>query len=218
MWRIAYLSAMLSAGYVPSLAVAAVLWDNGSFDGRDAFSAYDFGSDWSITVDDVILSAPSHIDSMTGQFMIVGGYIDWAEVSVWQLPVHGAKPGSRIALRYELPVTYEQIGEIQGYPIYSITAHDVNIDLPAGDYYLGMQIGGTYSAYLCTAGNGKVKGYGGGWWWGVPYDDWWSARDILGYDTDFAFRLEGTPEPASLALLLVGAPVVLRGPLRALRA
>jgi hypothetical protein len=190
-------------GYALPSAVAEVLRDNGPFDGRSAPGSF-WSGDWGVTVDDVILPGPSRVDSMTGQFALASGRIAWAKVSLWQLPVRGGEPGTGIVVRYVYALHYERIGELKGYPVYSITADNLNIDLPAGDYYFGMQIG-TAFAYLCTAGNGQLNGYGAGWYTGVPLDDWWPVRWLLGYDSDFAFKLKGIPEPGA-CLPLLAAP------------
>ena len=57
---------------------------------------------------------------------------------------------------------------------------------------------------MATTGDGVLKGRDAGWIFPGHPPFWVPVRNYGLYDTDFAFRLEGIPEPTTAILALFG--------------
>jgi hypothetical protein len=194
-----------------SVGVADVLWDNGALDGRAAFASYrelGFGNPTDWTADDFIVDQPWVIKEVTAQFaLFVQGiprfpprFPKLADISIWEQPSPGAKPGRKVVLLQNLPMEWEQIGEWEGgYPIINLRVRNLDIRLVPGNYYFSVApVAGTDgdAAYFCTAGNGAIKGTSGGWLWYWHWNNWgrvstWLSTRFWLSTSDFAFKLEG---------------------------
>jgi len=200
----------MSAGLPPQSV--DVLWDNGGYDGRtgitsfrlQGFSGYDT---WA--ADDFIVDASWHITSATAQFYVdLDGRppFEIADIGIWVEPSPGAKPGRTVVELKDLPIEWEQIGEGYGLPIISARVKGLDIQLKApGAYYFSMRLVSSWDyghggmAYLCTTGNGKLRGRTGAWRWinHPPHWEpaWWSFSTKTWLSTsDFTFSVEGERE------------------------
>ena len=130
--------------------------------------------------------------------------------------------GLSVVQQYALgqpPEIQGTFGTFQGFQVYDgfATIPDGGITLPAGHYYFGVRLvsgpngdedgrnlmlttgtyGGTTHINGLTMGVFQSNSFG--------YPDWTRTADTSAHiTTDFAFRIHGIPEPASLLLLGVG--------------
>lgn len=110
-----------------------------------------------------------------------------------------------------------------GMPVYEGQVSFESVTLPAGRYYYAVRVVGNGRGrhYIATTGNGEDFGAGH---MGITQSsmfftpEWTDISTVLdmpskpNYATDFAYRVWGSviPEPASLALVLLGLPLMLR--------
>jgi hypothetical protein len=200
----------LAAPTIVSLSLWAVgargdlLWDNGSFDGRSGLASMRT-SMWEVwTADDFIVRVAVRIEQATAEFYVdhpEGEAFELADVAIWTEPVPGDGPQDLVIELRDLPISSEKIGEAFGYDIIAATVEGLDIELEPADYFFSMRLvdyhGGWGWSLLATTGDGVLKGRDGGWLWRWPPFGWQPARNYLGYDSDFAFRLEGIPEPTT---------------------
>jgi hypothetical protein len=210
--RIGITAVGLLAICVAPSAGGDVLWDNGSFDGRNGLSSNWCQGTW--TADDFIVTDPVRIERATAEFYVrppADGPFERADVAVWAQPIPGEGPEDLLVELDWLPISSQKIGEGFGYDIIAATVEGLDIELEPGDYFFTMRlaaIGGM--SWLATTGDGVLKGRDAGWFHPDHPPFWYPVRDYMGYDTDFAFRLEGIPEPATAMLLLLGLAAMVR--------
>ncbi len=205
--RLQWLASGLIAAWTATASPGAMLWDNGGFDGRTGYGS--MPPDW--IADDFIFQAPGHINSVRADFYLYphGAQFTLGDVAVWTEPVPGDGPGD-LVFQQQLTIHTQKIGEYSWYDIVEVSVDDLALDLPAGGYFLGLRLVDKpyhgYFASWATAGNGEIHGHDGGWTYydelGYPY---WYRVTYNGLPTDFAFRLEGVPEPAMGVLVIVVA-------------
>ena len=201
------IGALLIMSQLP--CAADVLWDNGSFDGRNGLASTRSGWEtW--TADDFIVAAAIRIEQATAEFYVdppPDGPFELADIGVWTETVPGEGPQDLVIELRDLAISSEKIGEGFGYDIIAATVEGLDVELEPGDYFFSMRLvdyTAWGSSYLATTGDGVLKGRDAGWMWRYPPFGWLPARFYLCCDSDFAFRLEGIPEPTTATLLLGG--------------
>lgn len=209
----------LLLGTAASLVSADVLWDNyiTQPDGYDGVTFFSSEADASVSdswaVDDAIFSYDVTIQSIQWFGARKPGYTYTAEVIVMDeefIPVQGSPVEG---LSYAAATRPEPFN---GFEVYEGSLElDEPLELPAGRYYIGVRLrneiglapGGGRN-FVLTTGDGTTRGETMGAFRSPDfgYTDWTYTE---GYDpapivTDFAYRINGIPEPAGLALLLTG--------------
>jgi len=178
--------------HTTSASAQNILWDNGEWDG----SSGEFGErntdipdDW--TVDDVVFN----------QDIIINGY-RWFSLIDGFDPVGAdfiilTDSFTPVLELTDLPFTSTLIGEGFGRPLFQMDITNLNIQLPAGHYYLGGRPVGQGFGRAFTAGNstilGKTEAYIKAPFFGYP--DWVSIVEVEGFQLDIAFAVFGTPAP-----------------------
>jgi hypothetical protein len=200
----------MSAFWLKGLATVALIlagvlegqtwsWDNGDFDDRTGLLSLRGRWDETWVADDVICEEAVVIRKFSAQFYVSEpeNLPFWlADLGIWEAPLPEGKPGDQILELRDLVIERLEIGQGHGYPIIEARVQGLNIELPTGSYYVSMRLVDDTNyyrtAWLATAGNGRINGYGAAWYWQGGDDRFWSeARYYIGFESDFAFRLEG---------------------------
>ena len=112
----------------------------------------------------------------------------------------------------------QQLGRFELYEGSLTIAEGEGVALDPGRYFIGARLVGEFLgrnfAATSATGAGNTFGESQAYFKGIPFgfDDWTPVEEVLssGEPSDFAYRIIGIPEPASLILLALGAAAALR--------
>jgi hypothetical protein len=186
-------------------ASAAVVYDNGAAVGDSNRCAEDSGAcgdKWSV-FDNFTLSSATSISTIKWTSYLYGGADDFGGARAWIYSADPAFAGGTLIYTIDLQ-TESLVGQNAnlGNNAFDIALTGLNLDLDAGNYWLGMQ-NHTFATYGTVArtnaqnGNSTQMGSENGY--------------KNGGSSEYAFSLESesaaaaaVPEPASLGLLAIG--------------
>lgn len=219
------LALLVCVGFVGAASAQYVLWDQSAIDpGVNAIVDQDFEAAYeqysSYMVMDVVTDAGGwNVQEVTTYFTANGAWgpgITNGMLNIFEktgsLPAAGDDPGAgtEVALDW-----------VFGANGWEVTAAGLDIDLAGGtEYWIGltpMADFGTYGQEFHQAAPivgentawrnpGAAFGYGGDWTYAHVLDSTFTWPDAF----DAAFKVVGIPEPASLALLGLGALALIR--------
>ena len=112
----------------------------------------------------------------------------------------------------------EQLGRFELYEGSLMLPEGKGVRLEPGRYFIGVRLVGEFLgrnfAATSATGAGNTFGESQAYFKGRPFgfDDWTPVEEVLssGEPSDFAYRIIGIPEPASLILLALGAAAAFR--------
>lgn len=218
---------VLAAGWLASAAVAgpiSLLWDNYLSDapGHDARNALSSERRTlvqdSFVVDDAIFSQPVRVDEIRWiAYRQVGAMIQY---NTADLIVLDENFNSVLSLT-DAAYTATPLGTQLGLELYEgradLSSFAGSRELAAGRYFVGSRLVGNFLGrnFAATTGDGAMNGLSFGYTRSPSFasNNWTSVTGIIGIgSTEFAYQVYGAivPEPASLALLLVGGAALMR--------
>lgn len=221
---------LIAGGLTVSAAQAAetLLWDNypnNSYDKNTFASAERFTSavgedpqfaSW--VVDDYVPGFAIRVDAIEWIGLRDARYsypqADWAAF-IRHEDIFGQSTFTPIAgqLNVSSGLRIQDIGREGMYTLYQGTLTLVNpLNLPAGEYWFGIRLVGTGFGRNFMVASQVVRNHRKGAFIHNPGAGivWKESSFLFGRPVDFAFRLHGIPEPASLTLLVLGALALTR--------
>lgn len=213
------LLALLVTASASAASVASLLWDNYQSTGNPAYpdgwdgvgflsSESDASVEDSWVIDDAVFESDVVVQAVEWLGLRKTGYNYTAEVII--LDTEFNLVAERTDLFYTALQT-EPNTPIAGFKPYKALTEFTNVELPAGRYYFGVRLkNGTDAGlgggrnFILTTGDGNIQGETPGAFkapaWGYPA---WTYTNAMStpINTDFAFRVRGIPEPASILAL-----------------
>lgn len=191
-----------------------LLWDNyltppvghDRVSGRASERNTDVPDAW--TVDDAVFASPVRVQELRW----IGLRDETTHYASADLIVLDAE-FQQLELLSGVPFFATPLEMLLGYQVYEGRIDGLNIDLPAGRYYVGARLvdGGSGRNFVATTGRGQIAGETTGAFrsatFGVPN---WTLVGVFATPTDYAYRIYGVPEPAGFVLAAAGALMTVR--------